>query len=38
MNSGPHRANLLDTDFDRIGVGIYTTPDGIHYMAMIFLG
>lgn len=38
MNSGPHRANLLDTDFDRIGVGIYTTADGVHYMAMIFLG
>jgi uncharacterized protein YkwD len=38
MNSSAHRANILDGDFTRIGIGEYTTADGMHYYAMIFLG
>ncbi len=38
MNSPTHRANLLATKFNRIGVGELTTADGRHFYAMIFLG
>jgi len=38
MNSSTHRANLLATKFNRIGIGELTTADGRHFYAMIFLG
>ena len=38
MNSPSHRANILDTDFYRVGIGEFTTADGRHFYAMIFLG
>lgn len=38
MNSPTHRANIMATDFSRIGVGEVTTADGRHFYAMIFLG
>ncbi|MEO6397678.1 MAG: CAP domain-containing protein [Tepidiformaceae bacterium] len=38
MNSSTHRANILASDFSRIGVGEVTTADGRHIFAMIFLG
>ncbi len=38
MNSPTHRANILDTDFQRIGVGEFTAPDGKHYFTTIFVG
>lgn len=38
MASATHRANILDGDFSRIGVGEVSTPEGRHYYTMIFLG
>lgn len=38
MASATHRANILDGDFSRIGIGEVSTPEGRHYYAMIFLG
>ncbi len=38
MNSATHRANILDTDFRRVGVGEFTAPDGKHYYTTIFVG
>ncbi|WP_322796530.1 CAP domain-containing protein [Tepidiforma sp.] len=38
MNSPTHRANLLASDFSRIGVGLVTDARGFHYFTMIFLG
>jgi len=38
MNSPSHRANILSSDFTRVGIGELTTPDGRHFYAMIFLG
>ncbi len=38
MKSPSHRANLLATDFSRIGIGEVTTADGRHFYTMIFLG
>lgn len=38
MNSPTHRANLLASDFSRIGIGEVTTADGRHFYSMIFLG
>lgn len=37
MNSPTHRANILASDFTRIGVGEITTADGRHFYTMIFL-
>lgn len=37
MNSPTHKANILATDFTRIGVGEMTASDGKHYFTMIFL-
>ncbi len=37
MNSPTHRANILATDFSRIGVGEITAANGKHYFTMIFL-
>lgn len=38
MNSATHRANILATDFYRVGIGEVTTADGRHIFTMIFLG
>jgi uncharacterized protein YkwD len=38
MASPTHRANIMTTDFTRVGVGEVTVPDGRHFYAMIFLG
>jgi len=38
MNSATHRANVLATKFNRIGIGELTLADGRHFYAMIFLG
>ncbi len=38
MNSPTHRANILASDFSRVGVGEVTTSDGRHIFTMIFLG
>jgi uncharacterized protein YkwD len=38
MNSSTHRANLLASDFFRVGIGEVTTADGRHIFTMIFLG
>ncbi|MGE3077171.1 MAG: CAP domain-containing protein [Dehalococcoidia bacterium] len=37
MNSPTHKANILATDFTRIGVGEITASNGKHYFTMIFL-
>lgn len=37
MASPTHRANIMATDFTRIGVGEVTAADGRHFYAMIFL-
>ena len=38
MASPTHRANILATDFFRIGIGESDTADGRHIFSMIFLG
>lgn len=38
MKSPTHRANILATEFSRVGIGEFTTADGRHFYAMIFLG
>jgi uncharacterized protein YkwD len=38
MKSPTHAANILASDFYRIGIGEVTTADGRHIYAMIFLG
>ena len=30
MNSPGHRANILDADFNAVGIGVVSTPDGIY--------
>ena len=37
MNSGGHRANILHPDFDRLGVGVFRTEDGIFYITQDFI-
>jgi uncharacterized protein YkwD len=37
MNSKGHRDNILESRFQRVGVGIYTTPDGQFYVTQMFL-
>jgi len=36
--SSPHRANLLSTSFDQVGVGVAWGPDGRAYVAEEFVG
>ena len=38
MNSPTHKANLLASDFYRVGIGEITDANGRHYFTMIFLG
>lgn len=37
MNSEGHRANILESRFDRIGVGIYVDAKGEFYVTQMFL-
>lgn len=37
MNSAGHRANILDSRHDTIGIGIVSTPGGV-YVTQLFLG
>lgn len=36
MNSNLHRSNILDSEFEDIGVGVYTDQDGVVYWTQIF--
>lgn len=36
MNSNLHRSNILDSEFEDIGVGVYTDQDGVVYWVQIF--
>jgi uncharacterized protein YkwD len=36
MNSAPHRANILNGGFNRVGVGVVTSPDGRTWMVALF--
>ncbi len=38
MNSATHRRNILATEFNKLGVGLVTLPDGRKFYSMIFLG
>jgi uncharacterized protein YkwD len=37
MNSPGHRANILESRYEQIGVGIYTSPKGEFYVTQMFL-
>ena len=37
MNSGGHRANILHPDFDRLGVGVFLTKEGVFYVTQDFI-
>ena len=38
LASESHSANILADDFERVGIGEFTAPDGRHFYAIIFLG
>lgn len=38
MLSKPHRKNILDSRFNRVGVGVYTTAKGVKWVTIIFAG
>ncbi len=38
MNSSGHRANILNSRFSQVGVGIHTCSDGSHYYTQIYVG
>ena len=38
MNSSGHRANILGSNFSRVGVGIQVKSDGSHYYTQLFTG
>ncbi len=37
MNSGSHRANILDPAYREIGVGVWFRPDGMTYYTVLFV-
>ena len=37
MQSPSHRANILSTQFDQMGVGVYESPDGRFWVTQMFL-
>jgi uncharacterized protein YkwD len=37
MQSPPHRQNILGTEFDQVGVGVYEAPDGRFWVTQVFL-
>uniref|UniRef100_UPI004055D1BC CAP domain-containing protein n=1 Tax=Acetatifactor sp. TaxID=1872090 RepID=UPI004055D1BC len=38
MNSSGHRANILNRNFTKIGVGYYQNADGVKYWSQLFIG
>ena len=38
MNSAPHRANILNPNFNAVGIGYFTGPDGRLWVAVDFGG
>lgn len=36
MNSAAHRANILDTDFTQVGMGVAFDSDGVMYVTQVF--
>ncbi len=38
MNSTGHRKNILNSNFQYVGVGIYVRNDGRHYFTQLFIG
>jgi hypothetical protein len=36
MNSAPHRANIVDTDFTQVGMGVAYDADGVMYVTQVF--
>ena len=36
QKSPPHRANIVDPGFHRIGVGFVTSASGVHYVVIVF--
>ncbi|MGH9197610.1 MAG: CAP domain-containing protein, partial [Acidimicrobiia bacterium] len=37
MNSASHKANILDSDFNQVGVGVVITGDGTIYVTEVFM-
>lgn len=37
MNSSGHRANIMNSSFEKIGVGVYIAPNGTIYWSQLFL-
>ena len=38
MNSAGHRANILERDFNSVGIGVATGANGMKYFAVVFAG
>jgi len=38
MNSQPHRDNILNPNFNVVGIGLYGTPNGQIWISMVFGG
>jgi uncharacterized protein YkwD len=38
MRSEPHRVNILDSQFDRVGIGAYRDSRGTFWVTQVFLG
>jgi uncharacterized protein YkwD len=36
QKSAPHRANIVKPGYGRIGIGIVTSPFGVHYISIVF--
>jgi len=37
MNSPAHRENILNPEFEQIGIGVYESPDGKFWITQLFL-
>ncbi len=38
MNSAPHRENILEPRFTRVGIGVAIDANGMKYFAVVFAG
>lgn len=38
MNSEGHRANIMNSNFTKIGVGYYQNANGVKYWSQLFIG
>jgi len=38
MNSGTHRRNVLNSHYTHLGIGEATSPEGMKYFALVFIG